>query len=82
VSAPAAERAVRIPPKSRKGDPKAFLWVLMDVGGEIRACCYAAPSATVALSDGFLGNAAGRARRQFAAALGPRRPQLILPPGL
>ncbi len=75
---------MQIEKKSRKGNPKCWLWFLTDVDGEFKAVCFEVSSLQEALRLEAFGKAAGRARATFAKTYGvtvPRGDGLILPPG-
>ncbi len=63
--------------KSKAGDSKAFVWVMLDQGGKLQAVCYAAKSASEALTPGFMNTAAKHARASFMRAGAVRKTGLV-----
>ncbi len=57
--------------KSKAGNPKAYVWLMLDVGGKLQAVCYEAPSARVAMGVPFMLQAAKQAIGAFRRAAGP-----------
>ncbi len=66
-------------PKSKAGDGKCFLWMMIDKDGVYKAVCFEAKSVTELLSDGFMAAAANRSRDQFVKA-GVKKSNIILAP--
>lgn len=58
--------------KSKKGDSKAFLWVLFDRDGEMKALCFEAKTPVDAMTDGFLSASMKHCRAAFTKS-GPVR---------
>lgn len=56
--------------KSKAGDARAYVWLMLDVGGKLQAVCYESKSATEALSAGFMAKASINARGAFIKAQG------------
>lgn len=58
--------------KSKAGDPKAYVWMMLDVGGKMQAVCYAAKNANDALSVPFMLKATKAAVGAFRRHGGPK----------
>ncbi len=68
----------QIKAKSVLGGKKAYVWMMLDVAGQMHAVCYEAKSFTELVSDQFMARAAVNATNAFRRAAGPGRPSKLV----
>ncbi len=61
----------QIKAKSVKGGKKAYVWMLLDVAGQMHAVCYEASSFTELVSNQFMARASVQATNAFRRLAGP-----------
>lgn len=70
--------SAKIEVKSRAGNKKAYLWIMQDFDGVLKAVCYEARNLDDLRSNGFLATAVNQAKSTFRKADGPSSPIIQL----